>query len=307
MIPPSPERHAVLSPFRFARWAPLALVVFSVAAVGCAKSSRSAPAGEIAPAPPPVAGAPNATSPFSASALAAASTRRVIRTGELWLDADAPDAIGASLANLAGTRGGFVVSSESNRSRDSDGAEVITATVVFRVPSEAFDEALAAAKALGKRVTNEKVTGQDVTEEYVDLEARIKAQHAVEEQYLSVLRQATSITDILAVQQKLGEVRTEIERAEGRRRFLENQTSLSTVTVHVARQIEAIETSGPGFGRSLREAWHDAVSVSVAIVNGAIRIVGVLLPVGVLVVAPAVLLTRAWLRRRRRLARPVLR
>jgi len=153
-------------------------------------------------------------------------------------------------------------------------------------------------RALGTRVSNEKVTGQDVTEEYVDLEARVRAQRAVEKQYLTILEQAKTIPDILAVQQKLGEVRTEIERAEGRRRLLENETSLSTITVHVARQIAAVDASGPGFGRSVREAGHDAVHVGIAILNGAIRLVGVLLPVGVLVVAPAVFLVRLWRRRR---------
>jgi hypothetical protein len=162
----------------------------------------------------------------------------------------------------------------------------------------AFDDTLVAVRALGTRVSNEKVTGQDVTEEYVDLEARIRAQRAVEEQYLSVLKEAKAIPDILAVQQKLGEVRTEIERAEGRRRFLENQTSLSTITVHVARHIAAVEASGPGFGRSVREAGHDAVYVGIAIVNGAIRILGVLLPVGVLIGVPVYLLVRVWRRRR---------
>ncbi len=152
---------------------------------------------------------------------------------------------------------------------------------------------------MGSRVSTEKVTGQDVTEEYVDLEARIRAQRAVEEQYMAVLKEAKTIPDILAVQQKLGEVRTEIERAEGRRRYLESQTSLSTITVHVARHIEAVDASGPGFGRSIGEAGHDAVAVGIAIINGAIRLAGVLLPVGLLVGVPGWLLVRTWRRRRR--------
>ncbi len=176
------------------------------------------------------------------------AARRVIRTAELSLEeADSPETLQMSVASLAESKGGFVVSSDTSRSRDSDGAEVVDTTVVFRVPSATFDATLASVRALGKRVANEKVTGQDVTEEYVDLEARIKAQRAVEEQYLSVLKEAKAIPDILAVQQKLGEVRTEIERAEGRRRFLESQTSLSTFTLHVAHHIEAVDVSGPGF------------------------------------------------------------
>jgi len=227
----------------------------------------------------------------------AEAPRRIIRTGELSVETDTPEVAASKLAALADAKGGFVTSSETSRWNDSDGAETVSTTVVFRVPVRAFDDVLAVVRALGTRVSNEKVTGQDVTEEYVDVEARVRAQRAVEEQYLGVLREAKTIPDILAVEQKLGEVRTEIERAEGRRRFVESQTSLSTITVHVARHLAAIDTSGPGFGRSVRQALHDSVVVAIAIVNGAIRTAGVLLPVGVLVGVPVWLLVRFWWRR----------
>jgi hypothetical protein len=215
------------------------------------------------------------------------------------VETDTPEAAVSKLTTLADAKGGFVVSSETDRSKDSDGAETVSTTIVFRVPVGAFDDALAAVRAMGSRVSSEKVTGQDVTEEYVDLEARIRAQRAVEEQYMSILKEAKTIPDILAVQQKLGEARTEIERAEGRRRYLENQTALSTITVHVARHIEAVDASGPGFGRSISRAGHDAVAVGIVIINGAIRTVGLLLPVGLLVGVPVWLLVLIWRRRRR--------
>jgi hypothetical protein len=281
---------------------PAALVLAVVCALACAcqKADRGAhetkaePASGAGPTSTSTA-APPATSPVDAS-------RRIIRTAELSVETDAPEAAASKLGVLADAKGGFVVSSETSRSTEADGAETVATTIVFRVPVGAFDESLAAVRALGTRVSNEKVTGQDVTEEYVDLEARIRAERALEEQYLSVLHEAKTIPDILAVQQKLGEARTEIERAEGRRRFLESQTSLSTITVHVARHIAAVEASGPGFGRSVREAGHDAVAVGIAIVNGAIRLVGVLLPVGILVGVPVWLLVRSWRRRRARYA-----
>ncbi len=249
---------------------------------------------------PAAAGASSSTQAASSAPVPdpAANPRRIIRTGELSLETDAPEAAVQELSSFAEDKGGFVISSDTSRWKDADGAETVTTTVVFRVPVAAFDGALAAVRALGSRVASEKVTGQDVTEEYVDLEARVRAQRAVEDQYVRILGDAKTIPDVLAVQQKLGEVRTEIERAEGRRRFLESQTSLSTITVHVARHLEAIETGGPGFGRSLREAMHDSVAVGIAIVNGAIRTAGVLLPVGLFLGVPAWLLLRSWRRRR---------
>lgn len=276
---------------------PILVVLLCALLLSCQKADRAAP---------PAAGA---TAPAAASATAADpappdSPRRIIRTAELSVETDAPEAAVSKLTALADARGGFVISSETSRYKDSDGAETVTTTIVFRVPVAAFDDALATVRGLGSRVSSEKVTGQDVTEEYVDLEARIRAQRAVEEQYMSILKEAKTIPDILAVQQKLGEVRTEIERAEGRRRFLESQTSLSTITVHVARHIEAVDASGPGFGRSVTLAGHDAVAVGIAIVNGAIRTAGVLLPVGVLIGLPAWFLVRALRRRRARMRAP---
>ena len=197
--------------------------------------------------------------------------------------------------------GGFVVGADTTRVRESDGAEDIQTTVTFRVPAVQFDQTLSALHSLGKRVASEKVTGEDVTEEYVDLEARVRAQRALEEQYMTILKEAKTIPDILAVQQKLGEVRSEIERAEGRRRFLENQSDLSTFTVHVAKHIEAPpEDTGPGFGKSMKEAAHDSITVSIAIVNGLIRALGVLIPLGIIVFLPLYLVLRWWLTARRR-------
>ena len=268
---------------------------------GCSKAERASrpAAGEATPVPAATAAPPRAIAAIAIAGDAPVSARRVVRTAELSLETPSPDATQGRLVALAEGRGGFVVSSDTARSRAEDGAENVVVTVVLRVPSGAFDATLGDLRAIAGHVSDEKVTGQDVTEEYVDVEARIQAQRAIEAQYLDVLTQAKTIPDILAVQQKLGEVRTEIERAEGRRRYLADQTSLSTFTVHLARPIDALDASGPGFGASIAHAAHDAVDVSIGIIHGLIRLVGVLLPVAVLLGLPAWLIGRTLLRRRR--------
>ena len=138
------------------------------------------------------------------------------------------------------------------------------------------------------------------SEVFVDTEAQIKARRAIEQQYLTVLKEAKTIKDILEVEQMIGSVRTEIDRAEAHRRLLENESGLSSITVHVAKHLDAIDTRGPGFGSSVRQAGRDAAEVSVAIVNGVIRILGVLVPIGALIGLPAWLTLRWLLRLRRR-------
>ena len=230
------------------------------------------------------------------------SERRIVRAADVSLETDTPELAASRIGALAESEGGFVVSSDAVRLRTDNGDEDVKVTVVFRVPASAFDVTLESVRTLGKRVSAESVRGQDVTEEYVDLEARLKARRAIEDQYMAVLKEAKTIRDILEAQEKLGDVRTEIERAEGRRRFLDNQTSLATFTVRLAQHIEAVDSSGPGFGKSLKQAGHDVVAVSIEIVNGAIRTAGVLLPVGVLLGVPVWLVVRFLLRRRRRKA-----
>jgi hypothetical protein len=261
-------------------------------------SCDSARAPQVASAPGPTA---TSNTRSAEAAPPTAEPRRIIRTAELSLEAASPADVQAKAAALAQAKGGFVLSADTSHVQLEGGAEETSVDMVIRVPVTAFDSTLEGLRTLGTRVANEKVRGEDVTEEYVDLEARLHAQRAVEQQYLEILKQAHAIHDVLEVQEKLGNVRTEIERAEGRRRYLEDRTNLATITLHIAGHIEALEASGPGFGNSVRRAGHDAVAVTIGLVNGAIRLVGVLVPVVILVLLPAYWLLR-WLVRRRKKA-----
>ncbi len=287
------------------------LLAMMLSGPACSKAERAPsaapPAMESAPAAPAASGASavrgDAAGQHAASPGAQQKTldvRRIIRTAELSLETNQADEAQKKITSLAEAKGGFVVSADTSRYRSESGAETTTVHIVLRVPAPAFESTLDALRAIGTRVAREKVTGQDVTEEYLDLEARLRAQRAVEEQYLMILKQARTIGDTLLVQQKLGEVRGEIERAEGRRRFLESQTSLSTITVYLARTIDAVDASGPGFGRSVKRAFRDAIEVGVGIINFLIRSLGVLIPVFFLLLLPIYLVVRIVRRRRQR-------
>jgi hypothetical protein len=261
---------------------------------GCRGQSRAAPsAGAVTtPASPARGGAQGP----------AEVTRRIVKTAELSVQTDAPGDALEKVTAFVRSEHGFVVSSETSRSSESDGTEWITISTVFRVPAPTFEETIAAVHALGTRISEEKISGQDVTEEYVDVEARIRAQRAVEESYLGILKDAKSIPDVIAVEDKLGGVRTEIERAEGRRRLLETETDDSTVTIHFSRRFDAMASDGPGFGRSLQAAGRDALTVTIAMVNGAIRVIGALSPIALFAGLPLWLYLRRRIRRRRAVA-----
>jgi len=173
-------------------------------------------------------------------------------------------------------------------------------TLVVRVPAPQFGPVLDQIRAIGRPGDQEKITGQDVTEQFIDLEARIKTQNALEAQFLEIMKRASKVEDALEVQRQIAEVRTEIEKLEGRKRFLGNRASLSTISVTL-REPRAIVVSTSSFGRSVRDSVREAVDVAGAIVLFLVRFVIVMIPIFLLLILPFGLIARFVWRRSRRL------
>ena len=112
---------------------------------------------------------------------AAMTQRKIIRTADLAIEADDPTAAQRRASELVDKLGGYVVTSDVLRGPSDEAEDAwLSVSMTARVPSSRFVEALEALRALGVRVTREKVGGQDVTEEYMDLQARLKTQRALE-------------------------------------------------------------------------------------------------------------------------------
>jgi uncharacterized protein DUF4349 len=233
--------------------------------------------------------------------MAEAMDRKIIRNADLTLEVTAPADAQRKITSITEALGGFVVTSESKQGESGDPArQDLEVTLVVRVPALQFGSALNQIRGAGSRVIQEKITGLDVTEEFIDLEARIKTQKALELQFLEIMKQASKVADALEVQRQIADVRTEIEKLEGRRRFLENRASLSTITVGL-KSPAAIAVNPSGFGRNIRVAVADSVDVATAIVLFLVRFVIVMIPIVVLIVLPGGLLARYFLRRAKRL------
>ena len=233
---------------------------------------------------------------------AAPVARKIIRNATLTLEVEQPAKALQRIASVAESRGGFVVTSDSRQQIAGSGErEYEIITVELRVPAAQFDSALEDIRAAGGNVTAQKITGKDVTEEYIDLEARLRTQRALEAQLLEIMKRAQEVEDAIAVQRELTNVRTEIERVEGRRRFLENQSSLSTISVTLQPPAPFIGNTG-GF-RSVGTAFGEGVEVAAAITLFFIRLLVALIPVALFIGLPAYFILRYVARRLR--ARPV--
>lgn len=171
--------------------------------------------------------------PYGAqTAAGAVGGDRVIKTAELSLQVeDAPAAMEKAKA-FAAQVGGFVLQATISGTEKGDR----TAYVTVHVPVSRFDESVAELKKIGTLLLSESVNGQDVTEEYADLESQIKNARTEEAQYQEIMKRAGAIEDVLAVAKQLADVRGRIERLEGRRQFLANRTDYSTITVRMSEE-----------------------------------------------------------------------
>lgn len=222
-------------------------------------------------------------------------SRKIIRNADMLIEVDTPERMQTQVTQLAEDKGGFMVSSDVRR--DDSPSRRVEVRLVMRVPSSRFSETLEALRALGQRVGREHVSGQDVTEEFLDVEARLRALRSVEEQFLAIMKDAKTVKDALEVQKQLGEVRSEIERFEGRRRFLEDQSSMSTISLTISERPAVADASQLRFGESVREAARDAVAIGAGIITGSIRLLGALIPVVLLLGLPLYVGVRALRRR----------
>jgi hypothetical protein len=166
-------------------------------------------------------------------ALDAAAGRKIIRTSSLEMVVPHPADMADTITALAESLGGYLVSA------DSGGQDSTTATLTIRVPAARFEEARATIRKLGLRVENEKIQAQDVTQQYVDQDASIRNLHAEESQYLAILKQAGTVKDLVAVSQKLSEVRGQIEELQAEFNALSHQIETVAITISLRTEAEA--------------------------------------------------------------------
>lgn len=161
--------------------------------------------------------------------------RQVVRSGALEIIAVDPLLAADQLRNLATRLSGFVVSSKISGSDE----RMQSAEVIVRIPAVRFDEMRAQVRAVARSVEQDAVEARDVTREYVDQEALLRNAHAEEEQYLVILKRATSVQDVLEVTSKLAEVRSHIDELQTALNSLHNQVEMSLLTVNVTAMADA--------------------------------------------------------------------
>ncbi|WP_249745217.1 DUF4349 domain-containing protein [Mesobacillus boroniphilus] len=217
-----------------------------------------------------------------------ASQRMVIYNAEMDIRVESFEKARNALENKAKEYKGYIVQSNSNR---YDG-EQQSGTMTFRIPQEHFHAFLNDAEGLSVQVNNRHVSGQDVTEEYVDLESRLKSKKAVEARLLDFMKQAQKTEDLLKISSDLADVQEQIEQIAGRKKFLENQTALSTVTISLQENevpVPKIDNDSLNTWQKIKKQFADNINILLAAGSGIIVfLIGnlpILLLVGAIVAA----------------------
>ena len=222
---------------------------------------------------------------------------KVIQTATLGVvveDGAFDDAVRRARA-VADRLGGFVVSSQTERIDEDVPRHGV---LVLRVPGDSYAAALDALGRLG-RIEHEAEEGQDVSQEFVDLEARRRHLQAVEAQLLELLERARTVQAALAVQTQLNQTQLELEQVRGRLRFLEDRTELATISLEL-REPDREEADATGWG--VVDAWKAGAHAFVTVVRWAFVALAAVAPL--LLVAALGWLAARLVRRRRRAAAP---
>jgi len=167
---------------------------------------------------------------------AAVIERMVIKSASMALVVEDVTATLQQITGLASVNGGYVVNSDMQEDQNR-----LYAYISFRVNAALFDATLQSLRNMAVDVRSESTSGQDVTEEYVDLDAKLRNLEASEAQLLELMKQAGTVEEILKVQQVLVDTRQDIEQTKGRMQYLEQSASLSYVYVSLEQSKLTLE------------------------------------------------------------------
>lgn len=288
----------------------IVIVAVSLLVAGCAMAAP-APASlaredEVGAGMVP-AMAPEAPPPMEESkdmglgAVDAVSDRMMVRTDSLSLVVKDTEKTLEDIERLATELEGYVSNLQTWRQN-----EQLAGTVTVRIPEGSFDQARERIKELAIELESENVSGQDVTEEYVDLEARLNNLEVAEGELLELLASAQethkNAESILAIYNEITNVRQQIEQIKGRMQYLEHASALATLTITLTPEEIEEPVVEPGWEplRQARDALRALVNALEFLADVLIWAVLFLLPVAAILVAPLVLVWLIWYLRRRR-------
>jgi hypothetical protein len=173
---------------------------------------------------------------------------KIIKTAYFTLEVKDVAGSVETLKSLATQKGGYISSTNIQKNYN----DRLSGSVILRVPAAEFDSTLTGVRALGT-VKSVSTQGQDVTEEYVDLQAQKVSYQNQLAQYNEIMKKAVKVEDVITVQQQIDRVQTELNRLEGRLKLLDSRIDLSTITVNLQEPEPVGGETGHNFVTTINE------------------------------------------------------
>ena len=219
--------------------------------------------------------------------------RKVIKNADLSVVVKDPEASMKAISALAEELGGYVVSSSLSQSNyGPNNISLPAGSISIRVPAEKLNDVLAQIKKDAVEVTSENISGQDVTDQYVDLTSRLTAKQAAEKKLLEILEAADKTEDVLAVYQQLQQVQSDIEVLKGQIKYIDQSAAMSSVSVYLAAEesIQPIQIGPWKPEGAAKQAVEDLVYFFQNFVEFLIRFVIFTLPALIMIAIPLFLI-----------------
>jgi Domain of unknown function (DUF4349) len=188
--------------------------------------------------------------------------RKIIRTGNIRFETDDLAESKKLLMARVNQLGGYV-SNEAKYEHTTYAEQTMT----VRVPYQKFDTLLLFVTEHAAKITNQDINAQDVTEEFIDIQARLKTKKDLEQRYTELLKMAKNVEEILSIERQLGEVRAEIESMQGRLQYLSSQVNFSTLTISFFVSTPTIASFGGEFGEGFVNGWNNLVYFFIGLIN----------------------------------------
>jgi len=274
----------------------IAILVAAVACGGAATTADSQPSrsylgqqsnGAAPGAPTKIGGQPGSADAAN-PVVPAIQGPQVIRQAQLTISVKSGefDSKLAAIRALVQLQQGYIAGTDAQASAQNPSDQIRSGVISFMIPAAKFDETIDQLSRLGK-VQNEHISGNDVSAQYVDLHARLANQEAQRNAMLALLGRAQTVSDIIAVQNQLGQITQQIEQLKGQISYIEHNTAFSTVSVAITEAGAPAQTKSVdswGFASALSDAAHNFVTTINYLVTGlgAIGPIVVLLGLGYL-------------------------
>ena len=210
-----------------------------------------------------------ASGPLQSGSAASVVDTKIIQTAYITIEVkDVPGSV-EILKNLASQKGGYLSSTNIQKNYNN----LVSGSVILRVPAAEFENTLTGVKAIGT-VKSVSTQGQDVTEEYVDLQAQKTSYQNQLAQYNEIMKKAVKVEDVIVIQQQIDRVQTELDRLEGRLKYLDSQIDLSTITIN----LQEPQPVGGDTGHNFISTINDGIAGFFGMIDAIIIILFTLLP-----------------------------